>query len=75
MSYAPANHLDHAADLVGQFGSKNVIGFMDIHRCVSVSMSVSTTESENVEHMNKIGSDVLCNRVFFQKNKILRWRM
>ena len=77
MSYAPASHLDHTIDLVshlnyatnfvGQLVSKSVIGFVNIHGCVSVSMSMSATGSENARHMNKINSDVLCNGVFFRK--------
>ena len=43
--------------------SKNVIGFIDIHKYVSVNVA----GSKDVEHMNKINSYVLCDRVFFQK--------
>ena len=61
-----ANHLDvYATDLVGQLVSHNVIGFVDIHGCVSVS--VSATRIKDVGHINKIDSNVFCDGVFFQK--------
>ena len=66
ISYAPANHLgSHATDLVGQLVSKNVIGFVDIHGCMS--MSVSATGTKDVKHMNRIDYNVLCDEAFFQK--------
>ena len=68
MSCMPANHLgSHAINLVGQLMSKNVIGFVDIYKCVSVSvsMSMSTTGIEDVKHVNKINSNVFCDGVSF----------
>ena len=62
-SSAPASHREHAINLINQLMSKNVIGFMDIHRYVS--MSVNATRSKNVEHMNKIDSNILYYGVFF----------
>ena len=69
MLSAPASHCKHVTNLVNQLVSKNVIGVVDVHRCVSVSMSVSVnaTGSKDVEYMNKINFDVLCGKVSFQK--------
>ena len=39
--FAPASHRKHTTDLVNWVVSKNMIGVMDVHGCVSVSMSVS----------------------------------
>ena len=77
MSYALASHLDHATNLyatnlyatnfVDQLVSKNVIGFVDIQGCVSMSISVSTSGIESVGQVNKIDSNVFCDGVSFQK--------
>ena len=39
ISCVPANHFSiHATNLVGQLVSKNVISFVDIHKCMNVSV-------------------------------------
>ena len=38
-----ASHREYATDLVDQLMSKNMIGVIDVHGCVSVSMSVSVS--------------------------------
>ena len=70
-SSALASHCKHTINFVDQLVSKHVIGFVDIHRFVSinmsVNMSVNATESKDVKHVNKIDSNVLCDGIFFQK--------
>ena len=70
-SSASVSHCEHAIDLVNQLMSKNVIGVVDIHRCVSVktsvSVSVNAAGSKNMEYVNKIDSNIRCDRISFQK--------
>ena len=66
-SCALVSHCKHVINLVNQLMSENVISFIDIHKCVSVSIgvSMSATESKDVKHVNKIDCNVFCDRVFF----------
>ena len=41
-SSAPASHCKYVTNLIDWLVNVNVIGVMDIHRCVSVSVSVSS---------------------------------
>ena len=41
-SSVPASHCEHATNLVNQIVNKNVIGVVDVHKCVSISMSMGS---------------------------------
>ena len=87
-SSASASHCKHATNLVNQFVSKNVIGVVDIHRCVSVSMSrsslvdticeyviASVTGSEGADCKNTSNFFDLFTEISFQKrNSPDYWR-
>ena len=80
---ASASHCKHATNLVN-FVSKNVIGIIDVHGCVSVSMSVcnfvdtiygymiaSVTGSEGANCKNTSGFFSLFTGISFQKGNSL----